>query len=377
MAEALGQTREQLRIGVIGCGAGVFHLEGYAKEPRAQVVALAGLEADRCRELAAKFDVPRVYGDYQELLAQDDVEAVSIAAPNFLHLPMTLAALEAGKHVLVEKPLARNAEEGERMVAAARAAGLVLAIAFNRRARHDVQMVHDRVARGELGRIYYAKAYWMRRAGIPGLGTWFTSKERAGGGPLIDLGVHVLDMALWCMGNPRVTSVSAATYAEIGPQGKGQWRSNRFSMNRDVPYEVEDLATALLRTDDGATLHLETSRAGYSRHTDEFGITLMGSQGGAEIDVKDYALTGTLRFFDDIDGVPTDATPRLEERHGHTEIVRRFVDSVVDGKPADPSGEEGLDRVRLIDAIYRSAAAGREVDVEEPRGRETEVKAAD
>ena len=352
-----------LRVGVIGCGAGMFHLEGYAAEPRAQIVALAGLETDRCQQLAAKYQVPHVYGDYRELLAHPDIEAVSIAAPNFLHLPMTLAALDAGKHVLVEKPLARSVAEGEQMVAAARRAVRILAIAFNRRSRHDVYLVRDHVAAGGLGRVYHAKAFWMRRSGIPGLGSWFTSKERAGGGPLIDLGVHVLDMALWMMGNPKVTSVSAATYAELGPRGKGQWQGGRFTIAPDAKYEVEDFATALLRMDDGATLQLDTSWAAYTGHTDDFGVSLLGTEGGAEIHVKDYAQTGTLKLFGDIQGVPTVTEPRLVANHGHTQIITKFVASALDGVPADPSGDEGLDRVRLIEAIYRSAVEGREVSV--------------
>ena len=179
MSESSGERR--LNVGVIGCGAGLFHLEGWAEEPRGKVVALAGLEADRCRQLATRFEVPHVYRDYSELLVHPDIDAVSIAVPNHLHLPITLAALAAGKHVLVEKPLARTVEEGERMVAAAKEAGKVLAIAFNRRARHDVQIVRHEVARGALGQIYHAKAFWMRRSGIPGLGSWFTNKEQAGG----------------------------------------------------------------------------------------------------------------------------------------------------------------------------------------------------
>lgn len=355
------QDEQSLNVGVIGCGVGIFHLEGYAEERRAKVVALAGLEHDRCRQLATKFDIPHVYRDYTELLVHPDIQAVSIAAPNHMHLPMTLAALGAGKHVLVEKPLARTVAEGEQMVAAARDANLVLTIAFNRRSRHDIHLLRDHVAAGGLGRVYHAKAFWMRRSGIPGLGSWFTSKELAGGGPLIDLGVHVLDMALWAMGNPTVESVSAATYAELGPKGKGQWQGGRFAIAPDAKYEVEDFATALIRLESGATLQLDTSWAGYTGHTDEFGISLMGTEGGAEIHVKDYAQVGTLRFFGDIEGVPTVTEPRLLPRHGHGQIIHRFVDSILDGKPADPSGLEGLDRVKLIDAIYRSAADGAEV----------------
>ncbi|MGI8643409.1 MAG: Gfo/Idh/MocA family protein [Thermomicrobiales bacterium] len=359
------RTDGKLRIGVIGCGAGIFHLEGYRAEPRATVVALAGLDTDRCRSLARQFEIPQTFGDYQDLLAVRDIDAVSIAVPNHLHMPVVIAALEAGKHVLIEKPLARTAGEGEQMVAAARKAERVLAVAFNRRYRDDMMLVHDHVANGGFGRIYHAAAFWMRRAGIPGLGTWFTSKEHAGGGPLIDLGVHVLDMALYAMGNPTVTTVSAATYAEIGPQGKGNFRSSKKISRAPGTggYEVEDFATAFLRMDDGATLTLKVAWAAYTSAEDDFGITLMGSKGGCEIYSRNYALTGTLKVFGDFEGVASDSEPRLIERNGHAEVIHRFVDSIVDGAPVTPSGEEGVDRARLVDAIYQSAAEGKEIAV--------------
>lgn len=357
-----------VRVGIIGCGIATFHTSAYASDPRTKMVAIAGLDTDRCRALATKHDIPEVYSSYEELLANADVDLVSVAVPNFLHLPVALAAINAGKHVLMEKPLARNTAEGEQIVQAARDAGVILAMAFNRRARPDMQVLKKHIDQGGLGNVYYAKAFWMRRAGIPGLGSWFTSKEHAGGGPLIDLGVHVLDMALWLMDNPKVVSVSAATYAALGPKGKGQWGGSRFTVTPDQPFEVEDLATAFLRMENGATLHLETSWAGYSGHTDEFGVYLMGDNGGAELHVKDYASTGTLKLFGDIDGVPTDSAPRLQTKEvwdGHAQIIRNVVDGILHGTPVSPSGEEGLDRTRLIDAIYQSAALGRELTIEE------------
>lgn len=360
----MADEKRNLRVGIIGCGIGVFHLEGYEKDPRVEVVALAGLDTDRCIALQNRFGVPRRYGEYQELLAEPDIDAVSIAVPNNLHKPVTLAALAAGKHVLVEKPLAQNSTDGEEMVRAAEASGKVVMILFNRRGRHDVQIVQQEVAAGRLGRIYHAKAFWMRRSGIPGLGSWFTNKTLAGGGPLIDLGVHVLDMALWIMGNPKPVAVSAATYNELGTRGKGQWQGGRFTVTPGVPYEVEDFATALIRFEDGATLQLDASWAGYTRHSDEFGVSFMGSDGGAEIHAKDYADTGTLKLFGDIDGTPTVTEPRLLSRHGHGEIIRRFVSAILDGGPISPSAQEGLERVRLIESIYRSAEAGRELPVE-------------
>lgn len=328
------------------------------------MVAIAGLDTDRCRALATEFDIPEVYSSYEELLANPEIELVSVGVPNFLHLPVALAAIKAGKHIIMEKPLARNSSEGEQMVAAAREAGLILAIAFNRRARPDMQVLKRHIDDGHLGNIYYAKAFWMRRAGIPGLGTWFTSKELAGGGPLIDLGVHVLDMALWAMGNPGVATVTAATYSALGTQGKGQWGGRRFATDPSQPFEVEDLATAFIRLDTGASLHLETSWAGYSSHTDEFGISLMGDRGGAELHVKDYNSVGTLTLIGEAGGVQADSVPRLQTKEvwdGHAQVIRNVVDGILDGTPVSPSGEEGLERTRLIDAIYESAALGTEV----------------
>jgi predicted dehydrogenase len=353
----------KLGVGVIGCGVGQLHLQGFAQDPRVRIVAIAGLDEERCRELAGAFGVQRIYRDYQNLIADPDVEAVTVAVPNILHFPVALAALEAGKHVMVEKPLARTTAEAQEMIDAATKANRVLGVVFNRRGRHDVQIVKREAQREAFGRVYHARAFWMRRSGIPGLGTWFTSKELAGGGPLIDLGIHVLDMAMWVLGNPTPLRVSAATYAELGPKGRGQWQGGRFPFNPGQPYEVEDLATAMIRFEGGLTLQLDAAWAAYTGHTDEFGLSLLGSDGGAEIHAKDYAQIDTLRLYGQIDDVPTVTTPKLLERHGHGEILRGFVDSVIDGVSMSPSGEEGLERVRLIEAIYRSAELGREVDV--------------
>jgi len=352
-------------VGVIGCGIGKWHLEGYATDPRARVIAISGLD-DRCAVIAKEHDVPLVYPNYHDLLANPDIQAVSLAVPNFLHVSIGLDAIAAGKHVLIEKPLARSAAEGEKLVRAAEEAGLVLGIVFNRRSRADMQVLKRAIDRGALGEIYHARAYWNRSSGIPGLGSWFTSKEGAGGGPLIDLGVHVLDMALWLMDEPVVERASAAISAKLGTQGVGSWVGNRFRPGQTQGYEVEDFATAFLRTDHGATLYMETSWAEYSARTDEFGVSLLGSKGGATLDVKDYATVGTLRLFVEQDGVRTDSIPRLPEKPasaGHGEVIHNFLDAIIDGVPMVPDGRKGLERTALIDAIYRSAAEGREVDV--------------
>ncbi len=355
-----------LRIGIIGCGIGDFHAEAYLLDKRADVISLAGLDIPRCLEICKRHGIPEHTTNYEELLTRADIDAVSIAVPNYLHMPIAIAALKAGKHVLLEKPIGLTAAEGQQIVDAANEAGKVLGIAFNKRYRADTELLKSRILAGDLGEIYYAKAFWMRRAGIPGLGSWFTKKSLAGGGSLIDLGVHVIDMTLWLMGNPTITTVSAMSYSRLGPKGKGHWAGHRFEHSAESTFEVDDLSTAFLRTADGAAIQLETSWATFSGHTDDYGVVLMGDEGGAEIKVHDYQKTGALRFFSDIDGVPVDTQPRTIVHHEHQAVVKRFIDAISLGVPMTPSGPEGVDRARIIDAIYQSAAEGREISISQP-----------
>ena len=355
---------DTVRIGIIGCGIGSEHADAYALDERARMISLAGLDLRRCPEIQRKHNIPHLYAEYADLLHGADIDAVSICLPNDMHLPVTLAALDAGKHVLIEKPIGLSSHEGAEMVAAAKAAGKVLGIAFSKRHRHDVELLKQQVIAGQLGRVYHAKAFWWRRSGIPGIGSWFTDKERSGGGALIDIGIHVLDMVLWLMGNPTVTAVTAASYSELGPQGKGQWQGGRFKIDLDSPFEVDDYTTAFLRTAEGATIQVDAAWAAYTHHTDEMGVSLLGSKGGGQIHVRDYQKDGALTLFSDINGIPADTQPRITPQHEHFQVIRRFIDAITLGVPMSPSGEEGLDRARITDAIYASARDGREIEIQ-------------
>jgi predicted dehydrogenase len=349
-----------LRVGVVGLGwAGETHLKNYLKVPGVEVVAVAALEEDRRQAMRDEYGVPGLYEDYREMISRDDIDAVSVATPNHLHAPVSIAALKSGKHVLCEKPLARTGPEAAGISTAAAEANRVLRIAFSQREREDVRILKQYVEEGRLGRIYHAKATWMRRNGIPGMGGWFTNKEMAGGGPLIDLGVHMLDMALYLIGEPDVLSVSAATYAELGPRGRGGRTDSKQTFGG--AYEVEDLATAFVRLQDGATMNLEAGWAVYGNYGDDFGITLYGTEGGAEMKVKNYGWRDTLRIFTDVAGVPAEISPQLKPGEGHAAVVRRFVETIRSGDWSVHSGEDGLRRARVIDATYASALQGSEV----------------
>lgn len=357
-------AQDTLRVGVIGAGVGVAHLKGYANLPRVEIVGVAGLDDDRVKLVADTYNVPNRFHNYEEMLARPDIDAVSVCLPNSLHAKVSIEAMQAGKHVLVEKPLARNAAEGREMIAAAEQYQRILMVSFNRRYRGDVIWLKKHIEAGGLGDIYYAKAFWMRRAGIPRLGSWFVSKETAGGGPLIDLGVHVLDMAMFLMGEPHPVAVSGSTYAKFGPRNVKGWETTQFS-GEDKPYEVEDLASCFIRLDNGATLLLEASWATHSSFGDDFGLSLFGTEGGAEIMVRNYGHDNTLKLFTDINGIPVDSAPQTREGEGHTGVVTQFVSAILDGTPAVPSAHDGLRRAEVLDACYRSAAEGREVLITE------------
>ena len=353
---------QPLRVGIVGLGwAGETHLKSYLQQPGVEIVAIADPAETRLGQVAATYNIPNQYTDYHDLVARDDIDAVSVATPNHMHSPVGVAALEAGKHVLSEKPLARSSVEAEAMVRAATAAGRILQVAFNHRQRGDVQVLKNYITSGGLGRIYHSKATWMRRSGIPGMGGWFTSREMAGGGPLIDLGVHVLDMALYLLGEPEVISVSAATYAELGPRGRGSRGDKKLIA--ESGYEVEDLATAFVRLGDGATLLLEASWAVYGKNADDFGVTLYGTEGGADITVKNYNWEDTLTIYTDTAGVPAEVRPRVSKGEGHLAVVRNFVSAIRSGDWSTHNGSEGLKRAQVIEACYQSALQGREISL--------------
>jgi predicted dehydrogenase len=352
-----------LRVGVIGVGwAGQQHLAAYHDLPDSEIAAIAGMEADVLEETGARYGVDRLLPRWEDLVELEELDAVSVCVPTFLHAPITLAALERGLHVLTEKPMARNAAEADAMVAAARKAGRVLSVSFQRRGRGDVRKLKAILDAGRLGKPYYAKGYWMRRTGIPTMGSWFTRAELAGGGPLVDIGVHVLDYALFLLGGPKVTAVSAATYNLLGSAGFGSDPGSGKSGAVDPStFEVEDLATVFVRLEGGATLLLEVSWAAHRDATDEYGITLFGTQGGAELRVINHAPSGSLRLFTDDDGVPAETRLVSPPGSGHHFVVEGFLEAIRSGDAAAHDGADAAEVTRVIDACYRSASERREI----------------
>lgn len=350
---------DQYRVALVGTGgAGERMLEIFSEHPACAVVALADNNPARLAELGPRYGVQDTYTDFKEMLPAVVPDIVATATPNFLHAQVALAAFDVGAHVLTEKPLARNTEEGQQMVAAATQADRVLMMIDNQRRATDVETLKTHIDVGGLGRLYHAKAHWLRRSGIPGRGNnWFTQRALSGGGPLIDLGVHVLDMALHLMDEPDVLTVSAATYAEHGRVGRGFMHPQ----TGDGPHDVEDFCTAFIRLSGGATLTLDVSWEVYGRQRDDFGVALYGTEGGAEISVQRYDRTDTLRVFSDLGGVPTTSQPRVAGQAGRVAVIDELMRVIASGNYGAHHGQNALKRTRILDACYQSASEQREI----------------
>ncbi len=344
----------KLGVGIIGAGgiAVAAHLPGYAAIPDlCELVGVFDVNEEIAKKAAAQFSIPHVYTELNDLLDRDDIDLVSVCTPNLYHHEPTIAALQAGKHVLVEKPLADTVAHGEQMVAAAAKAGRKLMCGLNRRFDGNTQALKKLVDEGRLGNVYWARAQALRRRGIPGWGV-FIDKAKQGGGPLIDIGVHVLDTTLYLMGYPKPVAVSGATYAKFGPRGDvlglmGQWDHTKFT--------VEDFATALVRFENGATVVIESSFAA-NLPADIYNATILGDQGGLVLDPPRLYTESSMQLLE----IAPTTVPNVRSHHREVEL---FCRCILDDGPVPVPGEEALACLRILDGVYRSAEAGREVSI--------------
>lgn len=347
---------KKLRVGIIGVGIGQAHIGGYSKATGAEVVALCDLNTERAQQVQKDtgLENAQIFNDHQKMLSEFELDAVSVCLPNKLHAPIAIDALNAGKHVLCEKPLAMSAAEGQQIADAAAKAGKNCMVGQVNRFRADSQYLKKQILAGELGNVYYAHAGWLRKRGIPGYGGWFTTKELSGGGPLIDIGVHMLDIAWWLCGSPKPVAVTGATYAEFGPhkRGLGGWGTH----NLEGTFNVEDLAVGLIRFENGLTINLEVSWALNNRKERQW-CQIFGNQGGAE--------WGEVAVVKENEGIMSTLTPELPNADPWQGQIQHFIDSIKNGTTPDPDVNQGVQMMKMLDGIYQSAQTGREVVIEQ------------
>ncbi len=349
---------DQVRIGIIGVGTiGSVHAEAYAKVADAEVVALCDILPDRLREKGARHGVGKLFATHRELLADPAIDAVSVCTPNNMHAPIAIDSLNAGKHVMLEKPMAMSAAEGEAICAARDAAGKVLQMGMVRRQAPDAELIKEAVDKGKLGDIYQIRIRLIRRRGIPGLGGWFTTKDRSGGGGLIDIGVHFFDLAMWSTGLWNPTRVSAKCYSKFGSPLEdyhyvGMWAG---PPDYNGTFDVDDYAAGLVRFGSKATMSFEVAWACNAK--DEQMLEILGTKGGVR-------LGGDLLFLTEIDDRIADVKLGYNaQRDGFAAEMTQFVAAVKgQGEPA-ATGEEGVVAMKLIDAIFRSSELDEEVAV--------------
>ena len=355
---------QKLRIGIIGCGgiANGKHMPSLAKLPNVEMVAFCDIIPSRAEEAASEYGVKdaRVYEDYRTLFEEESLDVVHICTPNSSHAEITIASLEAGCHVMCEKPMAKSASEAREMVAAAERTGKKLTIGYQSRFRSDSEYLKEVCERGDLGEIYLAKARAIRRRAVP---TWgvFLDEEKQGGGPLIDIGTHALDLTLWMMDNYLPKYVVGSVFHKLNKRKNaanawGSWDPEKF--------QVEDSAFGFIVMENGATIILESSWALNTLFEGEARTILHGTEGGA--DMEDGLRINGEEFGKLYTKKPALGTTGVAFYAGETETdadrdARLWIESIVENTPPRVLPEQAATVTEILEAIYRSARQGEPV----------------
>lgn len=352
---------KKLKIAIVGAGnISNAHISAYLKNENVELYAFCDINEERVKAAGARWGVSRLYTDEAEMLAAlPEIDAVSVCTWNSAHAPCTIMALKAGKHVLCEKPMALNAQEAQTMLDTANACGKKLMIGFVRRFGNDTRVMQDFIKADTLGEIYYAKAVYLRRNGNPG--GWFGDLSRSGGGPLIDLGVHVIDLTRYLMGNPKPVSVYGATFRKLG---------NRSGIKESIAYtsasksdqdicDVEDLATALIRYDNGAVLSVEASFC-LNLKKDVGKVELFGTRGGLCLDPEPEIFTDSCGY---LVNTTLNQSAALNFDGLFEGEINYFVNAVLQNQDISSIAEDGVTIMKILDAIYLSASIGKSVEL--------------
>lgn len=330
---------DKLRVGVVGVGwvAQVFHLPILTKLDEVEVVAVCDREKSRAVTVAERFGISRSYVDYEEMLKNNDIHAVIVTTPTDLHKPVAIAVLESGKDVFVEKPIARYYEEAVAITEAAKKNKRRVMVGMNNRFRPDTMILKSFVENGELGKIFYVKAGWLKK--LSSTNPWITRKDKAGGGVFLDIGIVMLDLVLWMTGFPEIARVSAKMY-------KHKTKS------------VEDSCIVFLELKSGVSVTLEVSWS-FPSSEDYFYYHLFGSDGSAMIN--------PLRILKELHGSVVNVTPTKSEtphnlyKKSYENELRHFVGATRALHPVISTADEAVQRMKIVEAIYKSAQKGKEL----------------
>lgn len=355
---------KKLKVAVIGCGgiANGKHLPSLSQVEQVELVAFCDIIEERAVKAATEYGVEnaKVYKDFRKLLAETDVEVIHVCTPNDSHAEITIASLESGRHVMCEKPMAKTTEQARQMLDAAKRTGKKLSIAYQNRFRNDSLYLKQLCEEGELGDIYLGKALALRRRAVP---TWgvFLDEEKQGGGPLIDIGTHALDLTLWMMDNYEPKSVTGSVFHKLGDRENA---ANAFGPWNPEEFKVEDSAFGFITMKNGATIILESSWAINMVEIGEARTMLCGTEGGADMtnglringeknsrlyDTKIDLGAGGVAFYDG------------KEENEAVREAKSWIEAIIEDKEPVVKPEQALVVTEILEAIYESAKTGKAV----------------
>ncbi|HHU61201.1 MAG TPA: Gfo/Idh/MocA family oxidoreductase [Natronincola sp.] len=342
----------KIKISLIGAGniGQNAHIPAYLKQGDVQLLSVYDSDEERSREVAGRFGFGHVAKSIDELVAMDELDAVSVCTWNSGHLEAVIKAAEAGKHILCEKPMAMNVKEAEKMAEVIRHNNVIFMMGFMNRFRVESKIIKEMVERGELGEIYYAKTGIVRRRGTP-IG-WYTDPSKSGGGPVIDIGVHAIDLTWYLMGRPQPVSVSAVTFDKIGNfKTKAVSRWEAYDTD-NIVFGTEDSGAALIRFKNGVAMNVDVSWAINAQYRPLYS-EIFGSKAGASLD--------PFVIYGEEAGYLVDKKPIAEPEDLFATQIRHFLDCIKTGETPMASLEDGLTIQRILDGIYESAKLGKEV----------------
>ena len=344
---------DTVRIGYIGTGGIANFQVKQLLERRKDVQIVAGCDVseEAVKKFAEEFNVPHTFSDYNEMLAHEELDAVSICTPNFMHKDPAVAALQAGKHVLVEKPMAMSAEEAKAMVAAEDASQGTLTMGFQYRLGAEAQILKRFSREGQFGDVLFARVQAMRRRGVPNWGV-FGRKELQGGGPLIDIGVHLIECAHFLMGEPKPIAASAQMFTYMGDKPSdvdSSWSGWDYKT-----YTVEDLAVGFVRFENGATMAIESSFIAHAK--DAFNVQIMGTEGGCTLH--------PVAVFKDEAGTMVNIEPGYVPKYNSmAKKMDDWIARIKGERETQCPARAGLMVQEILQGLYDSAAAGKEVEI--------------
>ena len=342
---------EVVRVGIVGGGwPGAAHARGYRAAGGFKIVAVADAIPDRRKRLMAEFGATTEYADAMELVADKEIDLISVCLPNHLHAPVAIAALKGGKHVVCEIPPTISAKEARQIEAAATKSGKTVLYALQRRFGGHEQAAKQAIGKGYAGEVYHARASWMRTRGIP-VGTgWFTDKAKAGGGAMADLGLHMLDLAWHLLGQPKPLTLFATADKRF-----------RELAAPEAPFNVEDAAFALIRLEGGKSIELACSWAFNQPPSQNGAICRLSGDKGA-VDV--YTPQGAMLYRSFTATGEAKATPLKGPKMVQHAAMMRHLRECLAGKATPIAGaKEGVALMQMLEAIYKSAETGKSVEI--------------